>query len=200
MSGTSRPSAVRENGSRPPGIADAGNVLVLGDPHGSSAFERHRPELSTDGPLLFVAFTGADVRMLETHGDERRDCYVVDATPQGVALVDETDRVTVESVSSPANLTDVGVAIDKLLDRAGETDGQIDCCVPSLTALLQYVDRQRGYRFCNAMANRLAAADAFAHYHLTPEAHDEMTVDTFASLMDAVVRVDADGATVIKRR
>ena len=190
---------VRESGSRPRGLEDARNVLVLDEPHASSAFDRRCPDLATDGPLLLVAFTGADVRHLEARADERSECYVVDATPGG-SVESEADGLTVESVSSPANLTEVGVALDKLLECAGDTDGRIDCCLPSLTALLQYVDRQRGYRFCNAMANRLASADAIAHYHLATEAHDERTVDTFASLMDAVVRLDADGTSVVRRR
>ncbi|QLG63869.1 DUF7504 family protein [Halorarum salinum] len=199
MSGTSHTSAAAEFDSRPRGLADAANVLVLEDRRASA--RNHRcPGVATDGPLLLVAFTGADVRRLERRPGTGRERYVVDATPQGVAAEADADRLAVESASAPSNLTEVGVALDKLLDRAGDADGRLDCCLPSLTALLQYVDRQRGYRFCNAVANRLASADAFAHYHLTTGAHEGMTVDTFASLMDAVVRVDDDGARVVRRR
>lgn len=198
MSGTSHPSVMYENGHEPAGFASAKNVLVLDDPRVPTTVDHFGPELVTDGPLLLVAFTAADVQLLE--GQEHRELYVVDATPQGNVVDEDADGITVESVSSPANLTEIGVALDKLLARAGDTSGRLDCCLPSLTALLQYVDRQRAYRFCNAMTNRLASADAFAHYHLSAEAHDDMTVDTFASLMDAVVRVDADGSSVVRSR
>lgn len=200
MSGTSHPSVVHENGSWLRGVMDARNVLVLEDPHSASAADHRCPETATNGPLLFVAFTGADMRLLEQYADEHRERYVVDAAPQGLSAGVESDRLTVESVSSPGNLTEVGVAIDKLLAGTGETNGRLNCCLPSLTALLQYVDRQRGYRFCNAMANRLASVDAFVHYHIIANAHDDRTVDTFASLMDAVVRVNADGTSEVRNR
>ena len=198
MSGTSHPSVAREGGSLPRGLADARSVLVLEDPPAPPAMDH--PGFSADGPLLVVAFTGADVRQLEDVADGSREHYVVDATPKGGTGEVGTDRPTVASVGSPSNLTEVGVAFDKLLARAGGADGRIDCCLPSLTALLQYVDRQRGYRFCNAVVNRLASVDASARFHLAAEAHDARTVDTFASLTDAVVRADADGATVVRSR
>ncbi|WP_435145579.1 DUF7504 family protein [Halobaculum sp. P14] len=199
MSGTLH-TTVNEGGAWPSQLADASNVLVLDEPHGSTAAPGERGRVAGDGPLLLVAFTQVDVEQLAEWPTDGRTVLVADATPQGGTVEVDEDRLTVEPVSSPANLTELGVAIDKLLASVADEDGQIDCQVPSLTTLLQYVDRQRCYRFCNAVVNRLASEDAVAVYGLVAGAHDECTVDTFASLMDAVVRVDADGATVTRRR
>jgi hypothetical protein len=38
------------------------------------------------------------------------------------------------------------------------------------------------------LGKRLNAADAVAHFHLDPSAHDEEVVNTFASIFDDVVR------------
>ena len=203
MSGMPHPSTGSEGVSLPRRLSDVANVLVLDAPRDTSESGLWTDALEvgprTDGPVLFVAFTRSDVTVLERRvRDSNRAACVLDATPQGVIAggAESDPNLTVETVSSPSNLTDVGVALDKLCSALDPTDGRPVCWVPSLTALLQYVDRQQAYRFLNAMSNRLASVDAFAHYHLNEGAHDERTVDTFASLMDAVVLPTDDGVEI----
>ena len=202
MSGTTTP-AVGEEVPLPRRLSDAANVLVLDAPRGTSEpglwTDGHGIGPVTDGPVVLVAFTRSDANVLERIRDTDRAVYVLDATPQGCPATEAETDLTVETVSSPSNLTDVGVALDKLCSAMEPGDGRPVCWFPSLTALLQYVDRQRGYRFLNAMSNRLSSVDAFAHYHLDAGAHDDRTVDTFASLMDAVVSPTDDGVEIRRR-
>jgi hypothetical protein len=72
-------------------------------------------------------------------------------------------------------------------------------CFDSLTAMLQYVDVETAYEFLHAITGQLYAADARAHFHIDPTAHDRTTVDSIASLFDAVVEFGADGLETRKR-
>jgi hypothetical protein len=64
---------------------------------------------------------------------------------------------------------------------------RIVVCVSSLTALLQYVDPQRAYRFLNSLTNQFASLDAHAHYHLNPSAVDDQVVCSLSSLFDDAI-------------
>ena len=206
MSGTPSPATGSEGVTLPRRLSDAANVLVLDAPRGASEpgpwTDAAGVGPRTDGPFVFVAFTRADAALLdEWPPNSNRAVYVLDATPQSTiaARAESEPGLTVEPVSSPSNLTDVGVALDKLCSALEPSDGRPVCWLPSLTALLQHVDRQRAYQFLNAVGNRLASVDAFAHYHLDEGARDDQTVDTFASLMDAVVLPTDDGVRIRRR-
>lgn len=186
MSGTSDRSA-RVNGTP----HNERSVLVVDERAAGSAQITRVP---TDGPLVTVGFTRADVRRAAVAGSERTACFV-DATPSEPSgserPIDDADPaagdVHTESVGSPNDLTGVGVAIERCCATVAGTDTAPTCWVPSLTALLQYVDERRGYRFCNAVVSRMASLDGDARFRLRGRAHDTQTVETFASLADAVV-------------
>lgn len=103
------------------------------------------------------------------------------------------ENVQVVSVSSPGDLTGLGMRIADCLS-AWEGDGnRTVVCFDSLTPLLQFVDTSRAFRFLHMVLSRLAAVDAAAHVHMDPTAHDEQTVTTLASLFDVVVRLQDGG-------
>ncbi len=93
----------------------------------------------------------------------------------------------------PEDLTGIEIAAT---DTLPYDDGETAFCFDSLTALLQYVDPDRAYRFVHALVERLWAAEAYAHFHMDPGAHDAETVVTLAALFDAVVTVDPEDAPV----
>lgn len=116
----------------------------------------------------------------------------VGGTPASVRLIDtgrtgDGDPVVV--LESPDDLTGLEIAITDPLPYG---DGTTVFCFDSLTALLQYVDVDRAYRFLHALVERLWSADAHAHFHMDPAAHDPETVATFAALFDAVVATDRE--------
>lgn len=65
--------------------------------------------------------------------------------------------------------------------------------------MCQYVEPVTVYGFLHTIAVQLYAADATAHFHIDPAAHDDATVDLFTSLCDAVVDVSGDEPTVRTR-
>lgn len=99
--------------------------------------------------------------------------------------------VPVETVAEPADLTGLGIAVGKVLDRWD--DGRRPAvCLHSLTPLLQHADHERAFRFLHTLTGRLRRAGAAAHYHLDPGAHDRQTLHTLHPLFDAVVEAGED--------
>lgn len=87
-------------------------------------------------------------------------------------------------VAAPEDLTGIEIAVTDPLPYA---EGTTVFCFDSLTALLQYVDRDRAYRFLHALVEHLWVTGTYAHFHMAPEAHDSETVVALAALFDAVV-------------
>ncbi|WP_324665097.1 DUF7504 family protein [Haloarcula sediminis] len=109
--------------------------------------------------------------------------------------IPDSEDVTVKSVSTPEDLTALGITLSQALS----THDDAVVCFDSLTVLLQYVDTERAYEFLNALTGQLYAADAEAHFHLDPAAHDTRTVDALASLFDAIVE-DTNGTWSARHR
>jgi len=105
------------------------------------------------------------------------------------------DDVTVKSVSTPDDLTGLGITLSQALS----THEDAVVCFDSLTVLLQYVDTETAYEFLNALTGHLYAADARAHFHLDPAAHDTQTVDALASLFDAIVEPEGEAWSARRR-
>jgi hypothetical protein len=103
-------------------------------------------------------------------------------------------------VSSPGDLTGLGMRISQQLSEWANENHQVVVDFDSLTTLLEYEDRRSVFEFMHVLKGRIEATDAVAHYHMDPTAHDAEEVNTFKSLMDAVVEVDEDGAFSLSSR
>lgn len=195
-------------------LGDAKTILML-------AAGRH-PADDVCSELLSVA-TAADTQFLsvtvDDTPDERLDVwrtYLGELPAEtGVIAVGEPTRsiaasasqgpgttpVNVDSVSDPADLTGLAIAISAYLDAWNDRDGTPAVCFHTVTSLLYHTDEARVFRFLHSTTGRLRDVGAVAHFHLDPEAFDESTINSFSALFDAVVRVADDGsATVQKRR
>jgi hypothetical protein len=185
-------------------LDDAENVLVLGpmsrsrDEATCGSFFRAAPV--SERNVLFVSLTqSADERMavLRAHTDD---------LPPKVSIVSGTDgydsettlqagetSIAVDTISDPSDLPKLGITISRAVSSWAEDGRGAVVCFHSLTALLQYVDRQRVFRFLHVLQDRLGSVDAVTHYHMDSEAHDQQTLATVRPLFDAVVEVDPDG-------
>jgi hypothetical protein len=110
-----------------------------------------------------------------------------------------TGSETIETLSSPGDLTGLGIKLSEILKEWNDTDGRTVACFDSLTALLQYADLQTVYKFLHVLTGRFETADVTAHFHLDPEACDSQTTSTLTSLFDTVVEFD-DGEWTIRSR
>jgi len=128
-----------------------------------------------------------------TTGDRPLNAAVIAVGDVGTVDADWAD---VESVSSASDLTGLGIEIGEFLS---DWEGNVVVCFDSLTAMLQYVEVETAYEFLHAVTGQLYAADARAHFHVDPNAHDTQTVDSIASLFDAVVEL-GDGEPTVRKR
>ncbi|WP_415379416.1 hypothetical protein [Halosimplex sp. TS25] len=182
-------------------LADARNVLLC-----APSMTGGEGEACTD--LLIPSDPGGANVLWVTFRGNASDCLdqwaaATDEQPAhaAVVVVGESrgripEGVTVEHVSSPSDLTGLGIAIGELLSEWEEAPV---VCADSLTAMLQYVEAETAYEFLHAITGQLYAADARAHFHIDPTAHDRKTVDSIASLFDAVVEF-GDGEPKIRKR
>lgn len=130
----------------------------------------------------------------------------------GVVAATESDRATtargssdgvdgpiVGSVRSPGDLTGLGIELSDRLEAWADDGNRTLLCFHTLTTLLQYVDLQTAYQFLHVLTARVSDADARAHYHADPAAHDERALNTLRTLFDAVVEREGDGWVVETR-
>jgi hypothetical protein len=68
--------------------------------------------------------------------------------------------------------------------------GEIRLCFDSLDPLVDAVEQRELFRFLHVLTNRLRAADAMSHFHLSAGA-DAVTIRTVRPLFDAAVEVRA---------
>lgn len=146
------------------------------------------PAVTADTTVLWVTYTHSPETCIERYcGDGSLSVIAVGEAASGGDV--EPDSVTVRTVSTPGDLTRLGITLSQTLTDRKDTV----VCFDSLTALLQYVDCETAYEFLNAVTGHLWAADATAHFHLDSTAHDTQTVDALASLFDAIAAPSDDG-------
>ncbi|MDZ7702775.1 MAG: hypothetical protein U5J98_12340 [Halobacteriales archaeon] len=119
--------------------------------------------------------------------------------PGGGPGLDEVGP-TVLSVSSPGDLTGIGIKIGEFLEAWADDGHELVLCFHTLTTFLQYADLRSVYQFVHSLTGRVRVAGGTAHYHLDPTAHDERTVNTLLALFDAVVEREPGGQWAVRRR
>jgi hypothetical protein len=193
--------------SVPEGLSAAvgpGSTLLLApsvSDAGDEACQRLAATAGADA-LLIVTLTGTPDGWLDRWdravGADRRPADVVFVTADGGFGPDDSPAgVTVESVSSPGDLTGLGMRISAAIQRWHEADRRVACCFDSLTTLLQFGERHSVFRFLNLVTTRLGAIDAAAHFHLDPAAVDERTLSTLSAAVRRVARHE-DGEWTVR--
>jgi len=184
------------------------NILLLTSTHGPHDDTACIDLLTIQEPahehVLSISFTGS---VQDRIGLWRQH---VDSLPAKTAIIDVdvltrssatsaqspsdlSAPISVETVGSPGDLTGLGIAISQQLEALASEQEQVVVCFHSLTALLQYADLQRVFRFVHVLTGRFKSANAVAHFHMDPSAHDQQTISTLRQLFDAVVEEDEHG-------
>lgn len=149
----------------------------------------------SEGPLAVLGVTLADSpeqwveRWVERFGDRTATLAVVTS---GDAAAAERGRVTVRTVSSPSDLTGLGIHIGNFVAEHTDRDPHVVVLFDSLTVLLQYAPVNTVYRFLNVITTRLHAAGVTAVFHLDPATQDERTVASVNAVFDTVTEVRGD--------
>ncbi len=96
----------------------------------------------------------------------------------------------VEYVSSPADLTGLGIGISEQLRRFSESDVErTRICFYSLSTLLMYAELETVFRFLHVLSGRVDGIGALGLFALDPTTHDPSNVNTLKQLFDGLVEV-----------
>jgi len=152
----------------------------------------HAAEGKTD--VLVVSYTRKPSAYAAELDDETVGEVIVIAVGDTVPSTDD-ESVTTHQVDAPADLTQLGIVIDEVL----EGRDQVSVCFDSVTTTLQYADYADVYEFLHALTGRLRAVDARTHLHINPLAHDEQVLAGLATLFDARVDISDGGLSVVSR-
>lgn len=171
------------------------NVLVLAPSMDPAADGPCRALTSDVDNLIVVSLTESPDRRVDaitTGADRPRNVAAVacdetrGATAAAAPQADSTPSCV--TVGSPADLTGIGMHVDRLLSQfAG--DGETAVCVHSLTTLLQYDDARAVFRFGHALTRKVREVGATAHVHLDPATVDDRTLRTVQSLFDRTIEL-----------
>ena len=107
---------------------------------------------------------------------------------------------TVVSVSSPGDLTGIGIKLGEFFEAWADDGNELALCFHTLTTFLQYAELRSVYQFVHVLTGRVRSAGGTAHYHLDPTAHEPRTVNTLTTLFDAAVEREGGGNWTVRRR
>lgn len=111
----------------------------------------------------------------------------------------DSNRLTIESIADPGNLTRLGVSITDALEGWDDPTNRTVICVHSLTALLQYCELEVAFQFLDTLTSHVRAKNALAHYHIDPTAHNQQAYSTIRLLFDAIITAE-DGDLTLNTR
>jgi len=123
----------------------------------------------------------------EVLGDDPDAAAVV--TTRELAPDGGEDRVDVETVATPSNLTGIGVKITPFLSRWDDPTVVVEC----LSVLFQYAGSRDVYQFLHVLTTQLRSSGGDAQVYLDPMVEDDRTVERLKGLFDAVIEYDPDG-------
>ncbi|WP_135366115.1 RAD55 family ATPase [Halosimplex halophilum] len=113
---------------------------------------------------------------------------IIDCSGRGRSRV--SDRVAVESVSAPSDLTGISIGTAKLVARLSNGGvPSIRYGVHSVSTLLHYLDTPTVFKFLHIYTARIRKTDGIGVFTLESSAHDSKTVHTIASEFDGVIEL-----------
>jgi len=119
---------------------------------------------------------------------------VVDCVTEGGSEV-AGDGVYIHHVSSPGDLTGIGIGITKALEglhESGADRGRL--ALASLSTMLTYTDRKTVFKFCHVLSSRLDAAGYLGLFTIDSAAHDEQALQVIKQAFDGMIEVrEVDG-------
>ena len=107
---------------------------------------------------------------------------VVDTRGEG------SESQLVHHVSSPGDLTGIGIAITKCLQAladTGTTEGRL--ALSSLSTMLTYTSQETVFKFCHVLSARLDSAGYLGLFTIDSGAHEDQTMEVMKRAFDAAI-------------
>jgi KaiC/GvpD/RAD55 family RecA-like ATPase len=157
-----------------------------------------------EGSVLVTSRDAADEVLAEyeeTVGDNPGFLQLVDAVSSQSGGATDDDRV--RYVSSPGDLTGMGIEFSEVASNASEAGvDRLRVGFDSLSPLLMYVDIERLFRFLHVFTSQIQTQNWLGVFSVDPESHDDQTMNTISQLFDGVVdlRITDDGKREVRVR
>ncbi|MFB6255546.1 MAG: RAD55 family ATPase [Haloplanus sp.] len=178
------------------------NVLVSGPPMSGKrrlVFDLLSPGAAPD-PVVVMTTDDPASRILTAFEDRG-----VRFDPTAFRVIDATGAPgdsdpAIHRVSSPADLTGMGVAFTEAVDGMGTPD-RLRFGFVSISTLLQYVDAERAFSFLHVLSRRTSAAGYLGVYSIDPTTHEDRVVNVVTSIFDAAIEIrERDGDRELRVR
>ncbi|MFC6973786.1 RAD55 family ATPase [Halomicroarcula sp. GCM10025709] len=126
---------------------------------------------------------------------EESQLGVVDCRGEGSGDSGSVNGAYVHQVSSPGDLTGIGIGITKALEglhNSGRDQGRL--ALVSLSTMLTYTDKKTVFKFCHVLSSRLDSAGYIGVFTIDSGAHDEQTLQVIKQAFDGLIEIrDAEG-------
>ena len=183
-----------------PETVPAGTALLLLHPSIGETDRVDTDFLSGDTDRFLVVSTRTTAREVE----QKLDHYDVD---ESNAVILDTlsiergySRRSAPNIRYAAGPDDVEGIVDDVEAFLTENDGRLRITLDSLSELAYYGDENAALEAAERLIELVREHDAVCLFHLSSEVHDPDTVDAFAALFDATVRLDDDGTVSYEPR
>ncbi len=154
--------------------------------------------LSRDDAGLFIT-TNQDARSVyadieDRGGDHPERIRLVDCVSDQQDIGDALSPDQVEFVSSPADLTGIGIGVSEQLRRFAEADfARNRLAFYSLSTLLMYSELETVFRFLHVITGRVESIEGLGVFTIDPTTHDRSTINTLKQLFDGMIELRAEG-------
>lgn len=123
----------------------------------------------------------------------------------GCASRDDGDpglEASVRRLSSPGDLTGIGIAFSALVEEFYEKGlERVRLGLFSLNTLLMYADVQTVFRFGHTVAGRVASTDGLGVFFVDPSTQDDEVVSTLSQFLDGRIDVrDGEDGPEVRAR
>lgn len=121
---------------------------------------------------------------------------IVDCVSQEPAVGEGIEADQVSFVSSPADLTGIGIGVSEHLrwfDEAGVDEIRLGFY--SLSTLLMYADLETVFRFVHVVVGRVEGIDGIGFFAIDPTTHEGDVLNTLKQLFDGIIETREDGGS-----
>lgn len=134
--------------------------------------------------------------ILQSPPDQCRFVDCVSDSPENNAPIPES---YVKHVSSPGDLTGIGIGVSEQLNQLVESDtDSIRVGFHSLSTLLMYAELETVFRFVHVLSGRIDSIDGIGFFVIDPTTHEESTVNTLKQLFDGMIEIRDDAGREIR--
>ena len=183
----------------------AGRSLLIAGPPMTGKYEllfRILGGAASRGIVITTGDPAADVRasFVDAAGCDPSDVSVIDCVSKQRGEGVEDDETT-RYVSSPKNVTEIGMKFTDLFERYRDDEELVAVGLHSLSELLVYLSPEEVYKFVRLITKQSESADWLTVATVNATMHDEQTLHTMYDPFDTVVDTrENDGARELRVR